>query len=51
MSPTIAVLSAIVRKVNVPGATSPRSTSSYVHGADTGAPGAAIRVGPANVAL
>ena len=27
------------RSVNVRGPTSPRSTSSHVHGADTGAPG------------
>ena len=38
-SPAEAVLCAIVRSVNVRGATSPRSTSSHVHGAETGAPG------------
>ena len=29
----------MVRSVNVRGPTSPRSTSSHVHGAETGAPG------------
>ena len=38
-SPTPATRPAIVRSVNVRGPTSPRSTSSHVHGADTGAPG------------
>ena len=38
-SPTTAILEAIVRNVNVRGAMSPCSTSSHVHGADTGAPG------------
>ena len=38
-SPTSATRAAIVRSVNVCGPTSPRSISSHVHGADTGAPG------------
>ena len=38
-SPTRSILAAIVRNVNVRGATSPRSISSQVHGAETGAPG------------
>ena len=38
-SPTSAMRAAIVRSVNVRGPTSPRSISSHVHGADTGAPG------------
>src|SRR4051812_7599926 len=51
-SPTLAVLAAIARKVNVCGATSPRSISSHVHGADTGAPGLArTAYAAANVAL
>jgi hypothetical protein len=37
-SPTPAMRLAIVRSVNVRGPTSPRSSSSHVHGADTGAP-------------
>src|SRR5688572_2619699 len=38
-SPTAATRSAIVRNVKLRGPTSPRSISSHVHGADTGAPG------------
>src|SRR5438128_8904956 len=38
-SPTSATRPAIVRSVNVCGPTSPRSSSSHVHGAETGAPG------------
>src|SRR5437879_2426368 len=37
-SPTFAMRSGIFRRVNVRGFTSPRSISSHVHGADTGAP-------------
>src|SRR5712672_1170645 len=37
-SPTFATRSGMFRRVNVPGFTSPRSTSSHVQGADTGAP-------------
>ena len=43
-SPTVEILCAIVRKVNVFGPTSPRSNSSQVHGAETGAPGLALTV-------
>ena len=44
--------SGIVRSVNVRGTTAPDSTSSHVHGADTGAPGLARTVyAAANVAL
>jgi len=38
-SPTSFIRRAIVRNVNVCGPTFPRSISSQVHGADTGAPG------------
>jgi hypothetical protein len=38
-SPAFPIRAAMVRSVNVPGPTSPRSISSHVHGADTGAPG------------
>jgi len=40
-SPTFAMRAAIVRKVNLCGVISPWSSSSHVHGADTGAPGLA----------
>src|SRR5262249_11697682 len=51
-SPTFASRSAIVLSVNERGSTSPRSTSSHVHGADTGAPGfARTAYAAANVAL
>ena len=51
-SPTFAMRSGMFRSVNVPGFTSPRSTSSHVHGADTGAPRFARTVyAAANVAL
>src|SRR5688500_17152320 len=51
-SPTFAMRSGIFRTVNVRGSTSPRTTSSHVHGADTGAPGFARTVyAAANVAL
>ena len=50
-SPTFAIRSAILRTVKVPGCTSPRSISSHVHGADTGAPRLARTVRGANVAL
>ena len=43
-SPTASRRAGIVRSVNVCGATAPRSTSSHVHGADTGAPGRARTV-------
>ena len=50
--PTLAMRSGMVRSVNVRGPTSPRSTSSHVHGADTGAPRFARTVyAAANVAL
>src|SRR5262249_46607892 len=38
-SPTSATRPAIVRSVKLRGVTAPRSTSSHVHGADTGADG------------
>src|SRR5438552_2334310 len=37
-SPMLATRSGIFLSVNVPGVTSPRSSSAHVHGADTGAP-------------
>ena len=37
-SPTFSIRSGMFRSVNVPGSTLPRSISSHVHGADTGAP-------------
>ena len=40
-SPTSATREGIDRRVNVRGPTSPRSSSSHVQGADTGAPGLA----------
>src|SRR5262249_31796626 len=51
-SPAFSMRSAIVRSLNVRGPTAPDSTSSHVHGADTGAPGFARTVyGAANGAL
>jgi hypothetical protein len=51
-SPTSANLDGIVERVKVRGPTVPRSTSSQVHGADTGAPGLArVAYGAAHVAL
>jgi hypothetical protein len=51
-SPTVLMRAAMLRIVNVCGATSPRSTSFHVQGADTGAPGFARMVyAAANVAL
>ena len=51
-SPTFATRSGMFRSVNVRGFTSPRSISSHVHGADTGAPRFARTVyAAANVAL
>ena len=51
-SPTAAMRSGMLRSVNEPGLTLPRSTSSHVHGADTGAPRFARTVyAAANVAL
>ena len=43
-SPIRASRSGMLRSVNVCGCTSPRSTSSHVHGAETGAPGLARTV-------
>src|SRR5688572_6033514 len=43
-SPTFAMRSGIVRSVKVAGFTLPRSISSHLHGADTGAPGFARTV-------
>ena len=40
-SPASAMRPAIVRRVNARGTAKPRSSSSQVHGADTGAPGSA----------
>ena len=37
-SPTAAIRSGMLRSVNEPGLTVPRSSSSHVHGAETGAP-------------
>ena len=51
-SPSSATRSGMFRRLNVSGSTSPRSISSHVHGADTGAPRFARTVyGAANVAL
>lgn len=51
-SPTSAIRFSIVRNVKLFGCTSPVSTSSHEHGADTGAPGFARTVYvAANVAL
>jgi hypothetical protein len=51
-SPTLAIRPAIVLSVKVRGPASPRSISSHVHGADTGAPGfARTAYAAANVAL
>ena len=51
-SPTSAIRSAMLRSVNDCGLTLPLSTSSQVHGADTGAPGLArTAYAAANVAL
>ena len=38
-SPSSATRAAMLRNVNVRGSTVPRSISSHVHGAETGAPG------------
>ncbi len=43
-SPTFEMRAGMLRRVNEVGATAPRSTSSQVTGADTGAPGLARTV-------